>query len=256
MRISPSVQQLVNKYHLDLTQIKDNSVARIEQAEHLLVRTDSMESKVDALVRLCQVLHSVRVVVFCSGAIQKELHKRLQTHLSTLKVHRRNIVEFFHGDVSMLITTDVLARGVHFAGTRVIINLGLPPDPMTYVHRVARGSGFHRQKHTTVLNLLDTQNALKVFFPCHAIPEVGLVTPPPSVQAMPRVMMGTAAEGGGGDLLPVIHVRCSCRGIIQGWDATPICWCLPGLEVWCQTVTVLYRDRWNGNWHGAVRASA
>jgi ATP-dependent RNA helicase DDX52/ROK1 len=45
---------------------------------------------------------------------------------------------FRAGEVWVLITTDVLARGVDFAGVNGIVNYDVPNSPAAYVHRAGR----------------------------------------------------------------------------------------------------------------------
>lgn len=52
---------------------------------------------------------------------------------------RTSIMKRFRaGEIWVLITTDVLARGVDFAGVNGIVNYDFPPSSATYVHRAGR----------------------------------------------------------------------------------------------------------------------
>lgn len=52
---------------------------------------------------------------------------------------RTSIMKRFRaGEIWVLITTDVLARGVDFAGVNGIVNYDFPPSAATYVHRAGR----------------------------------------------------------------------------------------------------------------------
>ena len=42
------------------------------------------------------------------------------------------------GEVWVLITTDVLGRGVDFKGVNMVVNYDLPPSATSYVHRIGR----------------------------------------------------------------------------------------------------------------------
>jgi superfamily II DNA/RNA helicase len=44
--------------------------------------------------------------------------------------------------VRVIVSTDVMARGVDFDRVNLVVNLDLPPDAATYVHRVGRTGRF------------------------------------------------------------------------------------------------------------------
>lgn len=52
---------------------------------------------------------------------------------------RRKTIEDFSNEKSwVLITTDLLARGIDFPMVRLVINFDIPTSMVTYVHRVGR----------------------------------------------------------------------------------------------------------------------
>ncbi|CAK9436883.1 uncharacterized protein LODBEIA_P14050 [Lodderomyces beijingensis] len=60
------------------------------------------------------------------------------------------IKRFKNGDIWVLITTDVLARGVDFKGVNMVINYDVPQSAQTYVHRIGRtGRGQRSGKAVT-----------------------------------------------------------------------------------------------------------
>lgn len=44
--------------------------------------------------------------------------------------------------VRIIVSTDVMARGVDFDRVNLVVNIDLPPDSATYVHRVGRTGRF------------------------------------------------------------------------------------------------------------------
>jgi ATP-dependent RNA helicase RhlE len=46
--------------------------------------------------------------------------------------------EFKKGDIKVLITTDVNARGIDIPNVEYVVNYDLPDEPENYVHRVGR----------------------------------------------------------------------------------------------------------------------
>ncbi|MBE0772369.1 C-terminal helicase domain-containing protein, partial [Escherichia coli] len=45
---------------------------------------------------------------------------------------------FRHGDATILVATDVAARGIDVTGVSHVINHECPEDEKTYVHRIGR----------------------------------------------------------------------------------------------------------------------
>lgn len=55
------------------------------------------------------------------------------------------LFRFANGDVKVLVTTDVSARGLDIPGVEVVVNYDMPTQAETYVHRVGRtGRGKHK----------------------------------------------------------------------------------------------------------------
>jgi ATP-dependent RNA helicase RhlE len=46
--------------------------------------------------------------------------------------------EFKNKQLSILIGTDVLSRGIDVEGISLVINFDVPPDPEDYIHRIGR----------------------------------------------------------------------------------------------------------------------
>lgn len=56
----------------------------------------------------------------------------------SLPARRAALAAFRSGEASVLVATDVAARGLHVAGVRCVISFDLPSEPETYIHRVGR----------------------------------------------------------------------------------------------------------------------
>ncbi|KAK4231216.1 putative ATP-dependent RNA helicase [Podospora fimiseda] len=54
------------------------------------------------------------------------------------KARAKTMARFRAGEIWVLITTDVLARGVDFAGVNGVVNFDVPTSPASYVHRAGR----------------------------------------------------------------------------------------------------------------------
>ncbi len=67
------------------------------------------------------------------GLVAKAIHSDLEQN------ERENILrEFKNKQLSILIGTDVLSRGIDVDGINLVINFDVPPDPEDYIHRIGR----------------------------------------------------------------------------------------------------------------------
>ena len=61
-------------------------------------------------------------------------------------VQRTEVVkEFRSGKTRILITTDLLARGIDIPQVNLVINYDLPPNKETYIHRIGRCGRFGKK---------------------------------------------------------------------------------------------------------------
>jgi len=59
---------------------------------------------------------------------------------------RENIIKDFRdGKTRILITTDLLARGIDIDQINLVINYDLPPNKQTYIHRIGRCGRFGKR---------------------------------------------------------------------------------------------------------------
>jgi len=64
-----------------------------------------------------------------------------------LSPQERNAIlnEFRSGQTRVLITTDLLARGIDVQQVSLVINYDLPTNPENYIHRIGRSARFGRK---------------------------------------------------------------------------------------------------------------
>lgn len=71
----------------------------------------------------------IRKAGFNAGLLSGEISQQKRT---------RTLADFKNGNISILIATDVVGRGIHIADVSHIINYNLPDEPDDYVHRIGR----------------------------------------------------------------------------------------------------------------------
>jgi len=101
-----------------------------------------------AVGRLLAHFRPVSTLAFCNTKVRcRELVELLQAQgYSALALHgdleQRDrdqvLVRFANGSCSVLVATDVAARGLDVAGLAAVINVDISPDPEAHVHRIGR----------------------------------------------------------------------------------------------------------------------
>lgn len=102
----------------------------------------------DALLALFEHYQPETTVVFCHTKIQcAEVARFLHNHqIEALAIHGdleqrerdQVLVRFANHSCSVLVATDVAARGLDIKALKAVINYELPRDPEIYVHRIGR----------------------------------------------------------------------------------------------------------------------
>jgi ATP-dependent RNA helicase DbpA len=104
--------------------------------------------RLPAVARLLDHFRPVSTLAFCNTKARcRELGELLQAQgYSALALHgdmeQRDrdqvLVRFANGSCSVLVATDVAARGLDVTGLAAVINVDVTPDPEVHVHRIGR----------------------------------------------------------------------------------------------------------------------
>jgi superfamily II DNA/RNA helicase len=124
--------------------------------EHLVVLVGDLNERVHLVDKICDAVLSGRVLIFCSVAGRKALDQHLKEKYVPLETKRENVTGYSAPTVSIYIASDALARGISMSNVAVVINLGLPPNSITYAQRAGRCCGSNQMAHVVVINMVDT----------------------------------------------------------------------------------------------------
>ncbi len=142
------VLETISAYAQDplLIDVKE-AAATPETITHYYVMSDKMK-RTQNLVRLIRFYHPEKAIVFIqrnegvgslTGRLQELGLSAAGLHSDLSQALRRDVLEKFRtGKVKLLVTTDLLARGMDIAGVDTIFNYDLPADEKHYLHRVGR----------------------------------------------------------------------------------------------------------------------
>lgn len=146
--IAPKIRQLADQLLFNPVQVdvtpKKVSVKRIDQSVRMVDRNE----KVDRLVQVLRGDDVVRSIVFTrtkhgANALAKKLAKQdirsMAIHGNKSQSARQKALHAFRqNQVSVLVATDVAARGIDIDDITHVVNYDMPVEPESYVHRVGR----------------------------------------------------------------------------------------------------------------------
>jgi len=154
------VQILVKKEELTLEGIKQ-----------FFVFIDKEEWKLDTLCDLYETLSITQAVIFCNTRrkvdwLTENMHKRdftVSAMHGEMEQRERDLImrQFRTGSSRVLITTDLLARGIDVQQVSLVINYDLPSNRENYIHRIGRGGRFGRKGVAINFVTADDKRTLK-----------------------------------------------------------------------------------------------
>ena len=166
----PKIRALANKI---LKNPKEINIAISKPAEGILQQAYSVfnEQKEKLITHILKDNKFTSILIFAStkenvkkldrslqkiGLVAKAIHSDLEQN------ERESILrEFKNKQLSILIGTDVLSRGIDVDGINLVINFDVPPDPEDYIHRIGRTA---RAATTgTAITFINPQDQRKFF---------------------------------------------------------------------------------------------
>jgi len=139
----------------------------LEGIKQYYVAVEKEEWKMDVLLNLYANLDINQALIYCNTKKRvEELEKSMSEHDFTVSVMhgemeqlKREVVmrQFRSGAVRVLITTDLLARGIDVQQVGLVINYELPQKRENYIHRIGRAGRFGRKG--TAINFVLPRNA-------------------------------------------------------------------------------------------------
>lgn len=127
----------------------------LEGIKQYHVPLDAEEMKYEVIADLYNNLKITQAIIFCNTRQRSEwlAAKMSADGFPLTSIHgemdvaerKRRVDEFRSGDIRVLISTDLLARGFDVQQVSVVINYELPLQRENYIHRVGRSGRFGRK---------------------------------------------------------------------------------------------------------------
>jgi len=127
----------------------------LEGIKQFYVAVEREEWKLDTLCDLYETLTITQAIIYCNTRRKVDwLREQMQERDFTVSCmhgdmdqRERDLImrEFRSGSSRVLITTDLLARGIDVQQVSLVINFDLPTNRENYIHRIGRSGRFGRK---------------------------------------------------------------------------------------------------------------
>jgi len=154
--MAPEILDLTTKFMRDTVRIlvkKDELT--LEGIRQFYVAIEKEEWKLDTLCDLYETLTITQAIIYCNTRrkvdfLADQMTKRdftVSTMHAELDQKERDLImrEFRSGSSRVLISTDLLARGIDVQQVSLVINYDLPQNMENYLHRIGRSGRFGRK---------------------------------------------------------------------------------------------------------------
>ena len=140
----------------------------LEGIRQFFIAVEREEWKLDTLCDLYETLTITQAIIYCNTRrkvdwLSQQLSKRdfiVSALHGDMDQRERDLImrEFRSGSSRVLITTDLLARGIDVQQVSLVINYDLPTNRENYIHRIGRSGRFGRKGVAiNFLTISDTQ---------------------------------------------------------------------------------------------------
>ncbi len=132
----------------DATEVKVDTEHEENNIKQLFYEVENHQDKNNALLKILGKFKPERLIVFCKT---KQITDNVANFLNDNGIYAEGIhgdlmqnertsvlTQFSNRSLSVLVATDVAARGLDIQDLEAVINYDLPTDPEVYVHRVGR----------------------------------------------------------------------------------------------------------------------
>mmetsp|Transcript_3614 Transcript_3614/g.8002 ORF Transcript_3614/g.8002 Transcript_3614/m.8002 type:complete len:414 (+) Transcript_3614:117-1358(+) len=127
----------------------------LEGIKQFYIAVEREDWKLDTLCDLYETLTITQAIIYCNTRrkvdwLQEQMQERdftVSCMHGDMDQRERDIImrEFRSGSSRVLITTDLLARGIDVQQVSLVINFDLPTNRENYIHRIGRSGRFGRK---------------------------------------------------------------------------------------------------------------
>jgi len=132
-----------------------NEELTLEGIKQFYINIDKQEFKFETLCDIYEACSISQTIIYCnSKRTVDEISKKLvDNNFSISSIHgemsqteRNDIMQRFRsGETRILISTDLLSRGIDVQQVSLVINFDVPNNPESYIHRIGRSGRYGRK---------------------------------------------------------------------------------------------------------------
>jgi len=132
-----------------------NDELTLDGIKQFFIPIEKEEWKFDTLKELYTNVEIQQAIIYCNKKqrVEEVTNKMKESGFTVSYMHgemqqdERDLImkEFRTGVSRVLVTTDLLARGIDVQQVSLVINYDLPPQKETYIHRIGRSGRFGRK---------------------------------------------------------------------------------------------------------------
>jgi len=152
----PDVVELTDKFmNKPKRLLMKNDILTLEGIKQYYVNTKDNNWKYDVLIDIYETISISQCIIYCNSKkrVNELGNALLNQDFPVLTIHgempsgeRKDIMERFKkGEARILLTTDLLARGIDVQQLSLVINFDLPIENETYIHRIGRSGRYGRK---------------------------------------------------------------------------------------------------------------
>lgn len=169
--LPPDVMEITHHFMKDAYQILVKAKElTLEGIKQFYVDVDREDWKFDTLCDIYQNISITQAIIYVNSQKKCDyIHDKLiSNHFAVSRIHgkmsqqERNsiMIDFRSGSTRILLTTDLLARGIDIQQVSLVINYDIPIDKESYLHRIGRTGRFGRKG--VAINLVTKEDYIKM----------------------------------------------------------------------------------------------
>lgn len=150
-----------------------NSEVAVDLISQFYVNAEKEELKFETLLDLYSLVSTSQAIIFCNSVekvdwLKENLEKNnfvITCIHGKLSQKERDIIikEFRDGKTRILLTTDLLARGIDIPLVNLVINYDLPINKESYIHRIGRCGRFNKKGVSITMVKMEDPSDVKLF---------------------------------------------------------------------------------------------
>ncbi|WP_273353815.1 DEAD/DEAH box helicase [Corynebacterium resistens] len=176
------VQILVNRFMDDpVTHSTGEATASVDSMQHLLAVFDERDARNAAIIELGKLGRRTVMFMRTKYAVDRQVKKLVRAGVPAVGLHgkkgqstRENALGAFStGEVSVLVATDIAARGIDVKDVELVVHIDPPAEHKAYVHRAGRTARAGAEGTVVTLTYADIKDdTLKMMTKAGVSPEI------------------------------------------------------------------------------------